>query len=146
MGGGRRGKDPRYLSAIMLGREKRVVRISPDGNCLFRCIAYAHHGDAEQHGAVRTEIADYLQQKGESFCYKKGLFDGDWTHELTSRYAGNASRSFEGYVDYISTLGTFGDTPCFRVFQMLHPEFVFTVWGEAPQSIVFTKRHGQMLR
>ena len=138
---------PKFLSLPDLRRAERVIEIRADGNCLFRCIATAYYGSSQRHSDVRSEIASFCEEMGEEYSFKSGYFDSEWTLMLTTKTKGlEATGTFGGYVRYLKTKNTYGDTACFRMFKELHPEFEYAVWGEARQDIVFTPQFDSMFR
>ena len=50
---------------ISLGNH--VTDVVEDGNCLFRCIAYALHDDEEKHNDVRDAITKFMREN-KDFC------------------------------------------------------------------------------
>ena len=139
-GGG--GTDIALLVSVTeLRRAGRVIRVLPDGNCLFRGIATSFYNDTNRHADVRKQVTAFLLEKGRDYCFRKGIYDPDWTMQLTAKY-----NTFAAYVKYIGTPGTYGDTACLRVFQELHPLFRFVVWEAINASVRFTDRFDSMVR
>ena len=65
-----------------IGVGSHVTNVEKDGNCLFRCIAYAVHGDQGKHKEVREAITNFMREN-KDFCRK-------FIHEEQ-----------EGYDDYV---------------------------------------------
>ena len=104
-GGGEGNRE--YISVKCMQREKKVKRMEPDGNCLFRAIAHAFHGDATLHEAVRSEIVAALLKNQMDFEGNALIYSPQWTAELTKNPTKN---SYLDYVDYISASNSHGDT------------------------------------
>lgn len=72
------------FSQTLLDRGLRIVDMRPDGNCLFRALAYALLGDAEAHGVCRARIMKYLVDERDYFS--------QFVAEDFSRYVRRKSR------------------------------------------------------
>ena len=125
-------------------RARNIVDIVPDGNCLFRAIALHFYRDHSRHKDVRDQIVNGLLVNREFYTNantKSGVYDENFVAHLTG-----GDSSFDAYVDYTSTLGTYGDTGCLEVFQKIHPDFGYRVWTAVPKSTKFTEGFSQMKR
>jgi len=47
----------------------RLVKVSGDGNCLFRAISVATHGTEENHYTYRTKAMEYLRDNFDEFFW-----------------------------------------------------------------------------
>ncbi|OFA00210.1 hypothetical protein [Duganella sp. HH101] len=56
------------------GHHDAPPSITPDGNCLFRCIAYIQYGDQERHAQVRAEIVAYVDANWATLSPRFGLY------------------------------------------------------------------------
>jgi OTU domain-containing protein 5 len=56
----------RYKQALE-EQSLRVIRVSGDGNCLFRAVAHQIYGDEAFHEIVRQKCMDYMESEAEFF-------------------------------------------------------------------------------
>jgi hypothetical protein len=53
--------------------DMKVHEISPDGNCMFRSVAYLIHGTDEKHEEVREACVTHLtSNKNEYYLHEEG--------------------------------------------------------------------------
>ena len=111
--------------------------VKHDGDCLFNCIAKFYYGDVRAGDRVRGEIVDALLKN--HLLYKKNyeIYEAKWVQELTGVRGGG----YDSYVAHVKSRGKFGDLGCLRVFELLHPGFVFTVWTDLLPQTKFTSAH-----
>ena len=51
----------------------KMVKITGDGNCFYRCISYHIYGNEEHHKEIRNRVIDHLElEKGKYQCYIDG--------------------------------------------------------------------------
>lgn len=55
------------FSSQLATKGLRIVDMRPDGNCLFRALAYAVWNDAERHTILRATVMQYLVQERDYF-------------------------------------------------------------------------------
>lgn len=131
-----------YLSLVSIQRTKKVVKIRPDGNCLYRAIAHHYYGDQERHVQVRAEVVEGLKKHRRYFSNEKsGVFDEEWLKTVLG-----PNPTYNAYVKYTSTQQSHGDTGCLEVFQRMHNDFGYCVWSEVSRNEQFTERYPTMLR
>lgn len=61
-----REREDEFASQLE-AKSLRIVEMRPDGNCLFRALAYGIWNDPERHAALRANIMQYLVQERDYF-------------------------------------------------------------------------------
>ena len=57
---------PEAESPQLLNRPRERHSIRGDGNCFFRCIAYALTGNEEEHLVVREAVLSFMMNEGDA--------------------------------------------------------------------------------
>jgi hypothetical protein len=91
-----REDDERFI-AEMMRHDLRVVRMAPDGSCLFRSLAHQIYGDPERHMVVRADIVRHMGLHRERYAVVAVAATGD--------------ADFERYLADMSKAGAWGGYP-----------------------------------
>ena len=55
------------LSVLLKSRKLRQVAMPADGNCFYRAVAAAYHGDQDMHHMLRRALMDYILEEKSQF-------------------------------------------------------------------------------
>ena len=102
------------------------MKINPDGNCLFRCIAKTYYKDEKCYDAVRKEIVRILTKYRGIWEHRVelGVYSEEWIKELTRSDDG----SYDNYLRHLVINKAWGDSGCLIAFQKAHPDFRYRMW------------------
>mmetsp|Transcript_18605 Transcript_18605/g.34471 ORF Transcript_18605/g.34471 Transcript_18605/m.34471 type:complete len:560 (-) Transcript_18605:113-1792(-) len=106
--------EKNFVKQLRKKKGLTVVPVSPDGNCLFRAVAFQVYGDPERHDVVRSDCIDYLEKNRDRF---EPLLEAG---------------EFDAYLATKRTLGVWGDDPEVRAMEELYdrPIEVYLVSGD----------------
>ncbi|XP_025878195.1 uncharacterized protein [Oryza sativa Japonica Group] len=129
-GGGKRRIAARRMSDREL-RPLRSIRITGDGRCLFRSVAYGaclRRGKQSPSDSIQKELADELRSKvADEFVRRRG--DTEWFLE----------GDFESYVRQIRKPHVWGGEPellmCSHVLRMPITVYMYTKGSDSPRII-----------
>ncbi len=140
-GGGTNDNDE-YLSLLSVSRGGNVVKMTPDGNCLYRSVAHHYYGNQRLHAKVRAEVAKGLVDHRAYFTSQRSaVYNRKWLTKLLGKGA-----NYDDYIKYTRRTGSYGDTGCLEVFQHLHEDFGYMVWSEVSRKEAFTEQFSNMHR
>jgi hypothetical protein len=97
--------DNAFRYSLELSRDKAIVEMTSDGNCLFRALSDQLYGDYghRHYDIVRQEICNYMALRESEFVHFLVLDDHD-----AKRLGEEDASSYQDYIDQMRTDGEWG--------------------------------------